>query len=246
MGTVWMNMRGPELAACGVSSKDETIPVMTPPTIVAIVAVALSTLLSVRALYQSNVANKLTKKSSGFADQARRDAADPRVWLDIRPNDEHAGLLMLYIGNNGPSVATNVRVTFDPPLAFSEPVRANKVEEVTTLLAAGLTSLPPGRRLQWSLGVAHEAVAALSNSGYMIEINAEGPTGALAPVRFPINVSDIRYNLAAPPGTLNGISVSMEKATTKIVNAIREAARDRVDTEDEDDEVDGEQADEDG
>jgi len=64
MGTVWMNMRGPELAACGVSSKDETIPVMTPPTIVAIVAVALSTLLSVRALYQSNVANKLTKKSS--------------------------------------------------------------------------------------------------------------------------------------------------------------------------------------
>ena len=201
---------------------------MTPQTVVAIVAIVISTLVSARALYQSNVANRLSKKSSELADQARREAADPRVWMDIRPNEEHGGFLMLYVGNDGPSIATNIRITFDPPLAFSVPVRATKVDEVTTLLASGLTSLPPGRRLQWALGVVFEAVPALSPDGYMVEIKADGPSGALAPVRFPLNVADIRYNLAAPPGTLNGISVSLEKATTKIVDAIRVSAKERA------------------
>jgi hypothetical protein len=42
--------------------------------------------------------------------QLRIDAAQPYIWVDVRPDDVTGTLLNLVIGNSGPTVATNVRV----------------------------------------------------------------------------------------------------------------------------------------
>lgn len=50
--------------------------------------------------------------------QIQQDAAQPTLWVDIRPDDQSGGGLILFVGNSGPSVATDVVVTFDPGLAL--------------------------------------------------------------------------------------------------------------------------------
>jgi hypothetical protein len=44
-----------------------------------------------------------------------RAAAEPMLWADIRADDATGQALVLLLGNTGPSIARNVKVTFDPP-----------------------------------------------------------------------------------------------------------------------------------
>lgn len=107
--------------------------------------------------------------------QLRIDAAQPYVWVGIRPSDEHGQLLMLYVGNSGPTVATDVRVTFDPPLQF--PIKPSRHEEAAAQLARGIRSLPPGRTMQWHLGVSHDQIPSAEPDGYHVRITTSGPFG---------------------------------------------------------------------
>jgi hypothetical protein len=46
--------------------------------------------------------------------QLRVEANQPRVWMDVRPDETNGVILNLVIGNSGPTVAQNVRATIEP------------------------------------------------------------------------------------------------------------------------------------
>lgn len=47
------------------------------------------------------------------------EASQPYVWADIQPDMKQGTVLDLVIGNSGPTVATDIKVTFEPPLSAS-------------------------------------------------------------------------------------------------------------------------------
>jgi hypothetical protein len=84
------------------------------------------------------------------------------------------------------------------------------------VLRRGIASLPPGRLMQWVLGVAHQVI----EDGYAIAhtatVRADGPFGPLDPLSYTIQLDDLRHVLAVPPGTLNGIRVAIDRLTKAI------------------------------
>ena len=104
--------------------------------------------------------------------QLRRDlakvAAEPRLWVDIRGDDGRGQALVLLLGNSGPSLARNVKVTFDPAL---------DIKEVLDILERGIASVSPGRTMEWVLGAAHNTVDWDALNEYKVRIEADGPFG---------------------------------------------------------------------
>jgi hypothetical protein len=68
-------------------------------------------------------AARAAEEQTKVQQQLRIDAAQPYVWVDVRPDDATATLLNLVIGNSGPTVAVNVRVRVDPPLPAIDQVK---------------------------------------------------------------------------------------------------------------------------
>ena len=140
----------------------------------------------------------------------------------MRADDQSGQMLTLIIGNSGPTIATAVVVTFDPPLrdtAFES--AAHHGEE---RLNAGLASLPPGRFLSWSMGTTRriftDPVVPMS---YAVTIDARGPFGPIEPLVYTIDLNDIRNNPrdSVTPGTLYGIT----EAVTALGKTVKEIAR---------------------
>jgi hypothetical protein len=156
--------------------------------------------------------------------------------VDIRPDDQHAGLLLLVVGNSGPTVATDVKVTFAPELDIpGSPTSPNSSRgaDARDLLRRGIKSLPPGRTMQWTLGVAHQLISDGYALPYTATVAACGPFGPVPSLTYTINVDDLRYTLAVPPGTLHGVTKSVE-SLTKSVDQLRQEIRQQVITEAQD------------
>jgi hypothetical protein len=115
-------------------------------------------LIAAAALYFNGLATRAALRAAKAADeqteiqrQLRIDAAQPYVWVDVRPDDSTGTLLNLVVGNSGPTVATNVRVQIDPPLPSIAQLEL-QVSAAHSRLGEGLASLAPGRTLVWALG----------------------------------------------------------------------------------------------
>jgi hypothetical protein len=72
--------------------------------------------LALIALYFTRQQARAARQQTRLQQQMREDQAQPYVWADIRPNDQSMHLIKLMIHDEGPTTATNVTVTFDPPL----------------------------------------------------------------------------------------------------------------------------------
>jgi hypothetical protein len=169
------------------------------------------------ALYFTGVAASAAKDQTKIQRQLRIDAAQPYVWADIRPETAQAGLLRLEIGNSGPTVATNIRVTTSVAFpasgeAFEE--RARVVER--RLAGEGIRSLAPGRVLAWTLGVTHEVVAVEGNPPCIFTIDADGPFGPLETLTYSVDMDDIRQTDARAVGSLHLVKESIEKLTRQL------------------------------
>ena len=87
-----------------------------------------------------------------------REAAQPYVWADIQPDMQQGTMLQVVVGNSGPTMAHNVRVTFTPPLPAGQH-QSDKVEKIQRTLASGIRSLAPNRVIRWSLGAGYDLQA---------------------------------------------------------------------------------------
>jgi hypothetical protein len=65
--------------------------------------------------------------------------------------------MMLVVGNSGPTVATDIKVTIEPPLPSIEQLQGARAAQER--LAEGFKSLPPGRTLGWWLGQGWNVIA---------------------------------------------------------------------------------------
>jgi hypothetical protein len=175
-------------------------------TVIALGALVYGARTAKAATLQANAA----KEQTAIQRQLRIDAAQPYVWVDLRPDDEHGGFLTVIVGNSGPTVATDVRVTFNPPLQLV--VTANsRAEHAQHRLASGIPSLPPGRTLTWNAGVLSKVIDGADPAGYRATIHATGPFGPLAPLEYVIDIEGLRYTRATAPGTLNGVTLAINK-----------------------------------
>jgi hypothetical protein len=156
-----------------------------------------------------------SKEQTALQRQLRIDAAQPYVWVDLRPDEEHGGLLLLVVGNSGPTVATQVKVTFEPALDLPT-TQTFKAAEARQLLARGIASLPPGREMRWNLGVVHQLISDGYAIGYTATVQAVGPFGPIPPLTYTINLDDLRHTLAVPDGTLHGVADAIRKLADQL------------------------------
>lgn len=157
-----------------------------------------------------------SRTQTGIQRQVAKDAAQPYVWADVR-GSEHAGqLIQLVVGNSGPTIATNVRVKFDPPLPV---VRDMHEKDQTTLrgmdkLERGIQSIAPGKALRWNLGVAHKLFAsddAPELRPHNVTINTDGPFGSLPPLEYVVDLSDFRESAVWTEGSLHEVADAVTK-----------------------------------
>jgi hypothetical protein len=131
----------------------------------AAIGAAVAALAAIAALYYNYKSTRAAERAAGAAEeqsriqhQLRIEAAQPYIWVDVRPDEVTSVILNLIIGNSGPTVATNVRVVIDPPLPAIEQLQ-DRAQTAQDLLAAGIKALPPGRTLTWPLGQGFNIVA---------------------------------------------------------------------------------------
>ncbi len=153
----------------------------------------------------ANASREQTKQQK----QAAKDAAQPMLWVDIRGDDRQGQALALLLGNSGPSIARNVKVTLDPG-----PPSTLDIKPILEILKKGIASLPPGRTMQWALGAAHNTSDWDAHKAYRVRIEAEGPFGAIEPLEYAISVDDLDGSHAAPLGNLHAVAAELHEMTT--------------------------------
>lgn len=168
------------------------------------------------ALFFTGMAAFAAHKQTKLQKQIATDAAQPYVWADMRPDTQQGGLLTLVVGNSGPTVATNVRVSFDPLLQMPFQDGSGHALEVLT---RGIPSLPPGRTFIWNLGGAWQIVAADNPKRYALTIEADGPFGTLTPLTYTVDIDDIKQTRAMPDGSLHLVTEAVTK-TNKTLESI--------------------------
>lgn len=174
-----------------------------------IIIAGLATLVAAAALFFTARAANAAKHQTKLQREMRQASAEPYIWVDMRPDDAQGGLLVLMVGNSGPTVATNVRVIFSPSLDMVG--SSSRAEHAIAALRKGLPSLAPSRVWTWSLGMAHEAVAEERELTFEVAIDADGPFGPLSRLSYSIGLQEIRHTLVAPAGSLHTVSTAVGK-----------------------------------
>lgn len=148
----------------------------------------------------------------------------PYVWADLQPDMKQGTVLDLVVGNSGPTVATNIRVTFDPALPVSSDWQGDIVKLQNTL-ANGLHSLAPHREIRWALGASPDLMAEDRPQLIQIRVTANGPHGRLPELVVPVDISQWRQSKDAPDGSLHHVRKSIQDLSKTVDKAVRALAR---------------------
>ena len=146
------------------------------------------------------------------------EALQPYVWADIQPDMQQGTMLHVVVGNNGPTMASNVRVTFEPPLPADHHESGN-VESVERMLASGLRSLAPKRELRWTLGAGFDLLVSEEPQVRTVRVEGDGPYGPLPVLEIQIDISQWRQARDAPNGSLHHVRGAI-KDLTKAVGCV--------------------------
>ena len=177
----------------------------------------MSTRAATRAAAAAEVQTKIQQ-------QLRVDAAQPYVWVDVRPDDTAATLLNLVVGNSGPTVATNVRINVDPPLPAIDQLK-ERAEVAQARLAGGIQSLAPNRLLTWPLGQGFNLLNREDPQAYAFTVTADGPFGPVPPLTYVVDMSNWQGILHRPAGSLHQLTAAVNDLTKKINNQSRRPTR---------------------
>lgn len=143
------------------------------------------------------------------------EATQPYVWADIQPDVQQGTVLNLVVGNSGPTVATDVRITFDRPLP-APATRVASIQRIQETLANGLTSLAPGRVIRWSLGSSHDLMAEDASQFRSLRVEANGPHGPLPTLELGVDINEWRQSRDAPDGSLHHVRGAVEDLTKAV------------------------------
>jgi hypothetical protein len=180
-----------------------------PGAVSSLIVAALAVVISLAAMPYTRRAANAAKAQTELQIELAKQATQPRVWVDVRGNEVDGQMVELVVGNSGPTVATNVSATFDPPLPYSASLRHGEAGPQS--LRDGLRSLPPGRELRWPLFVGREFESLVPGrqSLHHVVINADGPAGPLPAFEYDIQLADFAQSRAQPGGSLHDIATTL-------------------------------------
>lgn len=150
--------------------------------------------------------------------EVAEQSAQPYVWADVRGSDHTGFLIELVVGNSGPTVATDVQISFDPPLPVSRQngERDASTDTALTRLEEGLSSLAPGRVLRWTLGTGPDILSSVQSQQYRVSVNGSGPFGPLPALSYVLNLSDWRESADRPDGSLHLLTKAVKDGLGKL------------------------------
>jgi hypothetical protein len=186
---------------------------------------AIAATIALAALYFTWRQVKTAEEQTSIQRMMHEEAAQPYVWSDIRPHAQHAEFMMLIVKNDGPTVASNVSVSIDPPFPQEW---ARDGDEGRFLSRRRFAALPPGRVMQWNLGIPQQLLPspelpANGDGRFTITIRFDGPKGPADTLSYIVDLSEYRRTAKTTPGTAMTIAKSVNdssKALTKAIDSI--------------------------
>ncbi|GAB3621801.1 hypothetical protein GCM10027417_30630 [Glutamicibacter endophyticus] len=163
----------------------------------------------------------LAKRQTETQEQLYRDQQQPYIWVDFRLDPASYWLVDLVMKNEGPTVATNVRVEIEPPIKRSENLDDWGLSDLPGF-KDGFASFPPGRELRWSLGSHVDIFDEKSFTRHTITIRCDGPFGPVEPLSYVLDYADGKFIAIRNLGNLRAISDALGKGQRDIINAIRQ------------------------
>lgn len=163
--------------------------------------------------------HELAEREHELAELVRCDQVQPYVVADIRPGQD-GFLMILIVENTGPTVARNVRVSFDPQL------RSTTFPEVGDLrfLREGIKALPPGRRVSWYFDTGPAIFENDVPRKYQVDVRYDGPLGVSGHLEYEIDFSILENSEARDPGKLKDISDELKKANATLRSIAQQKA----------------------
>lgn len=182
-------------------------------------AAVVAALVALAALYFTRQQVQTAKRQTDLQQRMHEDAAQPYVWADIRPSDTDGFLMLLVVHNEGPTVATDVTVTFTPPLVEHWDGRREDAEREDVRLA----SMPPGRTVRWYVGVGPAWHDTDDPKRFAVRVEATGPFGAMPPLTYDLDLDDFHDSAVQPPGSLRGVTDAVKDLTKQVKEQGRRA-----------------------
>lgn len=181
------------------------------PVAVSILALVASVVIGLLSVGQAKRSADSAEKTLGLAQEqlensvrAQQDSTQPYVWADLRPRENGDGMIQFVVGNSGPTIATDVRVEFQPSLDYVVPTReVEDAHRIQALLSDRLKSVPPGRVFAWNLGVSFEYYDKNDPrpaDEIVMRVTAHGPHGPIAPVEYTVSLVDLKHQALRPVG----------------------------------------------
>ncbi len=171
---------------------------------------AASALVALVALYFTRQQVAQAQAQTRLQRQIHEDAAQPYLWADIRPSEVDGFLMQLVIKNEGPTIATDVVVTFEPPL----PLRLT--DESRDGARYELAAMPPGRHIRWHLNGAPDWYGSDDPKRFTVTVRYAGPFGPMPPLSYVLDIADFLDSVVQPEGSLHKVTKQLEKITAEM------------------------------
>ena len=183
------------------------------------VASAVAAVSASVAIWPAHRAATEARKQNNIQTKVQKEALQPYLWVDIQPTFAQGNLLQIVLANEGPTVATNVQVVFDPKIP---PATAglDKSEVAQCRLRDGILSLTPGRRLCWPIGSVTARIGDSqsfdSTITYCVTVKGCGPLGPLDSETFYIRPADWREIIDEPVGSLHRVAEQLKEIAKQL------------------------------
>lgn len=140
----------------------------------------------------------------------REESAQPYVWADFRVDPRSGEMLQFVVKNEGPTVARDVKLHFEPPLKADWMLNPQE-EHGPAKQGNRFSSIPPGREMVWHLASAFTFEGSTDVKKFTLTVSGTGPYGPMDDLTYILNIDDYRTGAATAPGTLLGIKKSLDK-----------------------------------
>jgi type II secretory pathway pseudopilin PulG len=191
--------------------------------LIAVIALVFTGLQASSAKQQADAAREqvnLARRQTEVQERLYEDQQQPYVWVDYRLDPVSQWLVDLVIKNEGPTVARNVKVTFDPMVRRVERAKHDGLDSLTAF-SEGFTSIPPGREMRWSLGTHVEVWDEKVLDTHLVTISFDGPFGHVGPYSYTLSYSDFKSQAIRERGSLTQMVEQLKKINLSLDGGVR-------------------------
>lgn len=128
---------------------------------------------------------------------------------------------MFVVGNTGPTVATNVRISLHRQLPAEGTDRALRAARA---IDNGISALTPGQIVAWTLGTPWKILEQVpeGDASYRFTVSYDGPFGPVPPMEYTVDLDDIRHSHPYATGTLHGVAEQIKSLREDLARQLRE------------------------